>query len=97
MPDYELGVFLITLHAGWSDASQQFVGKFTLQFNTPLGIFRKTFEISAGDIIQWVSLLMGAISAQATAHSLSVPQFSALSPDQLRNQLTLAATVWPAV
>jgi len=88
------GVFVVQEHSHWSDPDQLFVGKVTVEANTPIGSFRREFTITAADIVSFMAQLLNLLTQTAATYQVDVLPNNSSSFDALSTASTSAQGGW---
>ena len=88
------GIFVVQQHSHWSDPDQLFVGKVTIEANTPVGSFRREYVITAADVVSFAAQLINLLTQQAITHQVDVLPNNADSFTALTAAGTLAEAKW---
>lgn len=88
------GVFVVQEHSRWSDPDQLFVGKVTIEVNTPAGSYRREFEVTAADIISFAAQIINLLTTAAQTYLVPVLPNNSASFDALAAATTAAQAGW---
>jgi len=88
------GIFLVQEHSHWLDSQQIFSGRVTIEVNTALGSVRKEFDITASDIVGFLSAILNLLTSLAVTYQVNVQPISSTSWESLSGASTLAQAKW---